>query len=130
MKLADQIEVMRRNMVEEHQFQMNQLDHLQKRLVADHPDVMHKIAEITALQAMQGTEVIQALLRVASRIGHVPSPEQIEFAQQQTRPAAPPPPSAGHQTPLGPPPIPRGQRQAAREEMDRVIARADVEAVH
>jgi hypothetical protein len=133
MKLADQIEAMRRSMVEEHQFAMNQLDHLQARLAADHPVLMQKISEITAIQAMQGTEVVQGLMRIASRIGHGPSPSQIQHAQQfQTPPEQHIAPQAdvGRNAPLAPPPMPREERNAAREQMNRVIDRADVGAVH
>ncbi|WP_409560230.1 hypothetical protein [Hyphomicrobium sp. MC8b] len=129
MKLHEQIEAMRRSMVEEADFTMNQLDHLHKRLVARHPEMMAKIQEITAIQALQGTELITGLMTIAARIGHVPSPAQIVAAQQavqesaQTEPTPPAVPEQGKAR-LRPPPFPAGG--VPREEMDRIIERSGV----
>lgn len=129
MKLHEQIEAMRRSMVEEADFTMNQLDHLHKRLVARHPEMMAKIQEITAIQALQGTELITGLMTIAARIGHVPSPAQIVAAQQavqesaQPEPTPPPVPEQGKGR-LRPPPFPAGG--VPRDEMDRIIERSGV----
>ncbi|HML29534.1 MAG TPA: hypothetical protein PKE16_11990 [Hyphomicrobium sp.] len=129
MKLHEQIEAMRRSMVEEADFTMNQLDHLHKRLVARHPEMMTKIQEITAIQALQGTELITGLMTIAARIGHVPSPAQIVAAQQAVQqsaqseqPETPPPVPEQGKARLRPPPFPAGG--VPRDEMDRIIERS------
>lgn len=77
MKLADQIEAMRKRLVDEHQCALNDLEHLQQIVQQGDADVMRKIQEISALQSRNATDIMRSLLRVADRIGYLPSREQV-----------------------------------------------------
>lgn len=112
MKLADQIEVMRKRMVEEHQFAMNAVEHLEKRLVADDDELLRRLDDIKGLQAANALRVAQDLLTIANRIGFLPSP-----TPAQLKPAV-------HQA-YTPPPLPV---HAADQEVDRIVSEAA--AVH
>lgn len=77
MKLAEQIEAMRQRMVEEHSFSMNQLEHLEKRMLVGDAEIMQKIESIKSMQTRNATDIVRALLTVANRVGYLPSPATV-----------------------------------------------------
>jgi hypothetical protein len=104
MKLADEIEAMRQRMVEEHEQAMNQLDHLEKRMLAGDAEIMRKIETIAHLQQRNATDIVRHLLKIAHRIGHLPNPRTLD-----------PEPLDGD-----------GARASARPALDRSYDRAGV----
>jgi hypothetical protein len=77
MKLAEQIDAMRARMVEEHEFSLNQLDHLEKRMLTGDAEIMRKIESIKALQTRNATDIVRSLLTVANRVGYLPAPASV-----------------------------------------------------
>lgn len=97
MKLADQIEAMRRHMVEEHAAAMADLEHLETRMLTGDAEIMRKIEAIAAMQERNAADIVRHLLKIAARIGYLPNPRTLdsedvngEHAPVSARPALDP----------------------------------------
>ncbi len=75
MKLADQIETMRKRMVEENQFALNQIEHLEKRMITADAEVLRRLGDVKELQSQNATAIARELLTIANRIGFLPNPQ-------------------------------------------------------
>lgn len=77
MKLSEQIDAMRARMVEEHEFSLNQLEHLEMRMLTGDAEIMRKIERIKSLQTRNATDIVRGLLTIANRVGYLPAPTDI-----------------------------------------------------
>ena len=74
-KLADEIDILRRRMVEENECTLNQLDHFEKRMIAADAEEMRKLESIIATQNRNAIDKWHFLQTIAARIGYLPRPE-------------------------------------------------------